>query len=88
IRHLLICPGLDRERYEQQFKSRVSEDFPVLTDWMGEGVVRLSDDKKYLTLTEEGMELSDCLGPKLISSDIRKRMQEWEAVYGQTDDLV
>ncbi len=88
IRHLLICPGLDRERYEQQFKSRVSEDFPVLTDWMGEGVVRLSDDKKYLTLTEEGMELSDCLGPKLISSDIRKRMQEWEAVYGQTDDFV
>ena len=85
IRHLLICPGLHMKRYERQFKSRALEDFPVLTEWMREGFVRISDNQDYLTLTEEGMGFSDYLGPKLISSDIWRKMQEWEAVHGRTD---
>ena len=35
----------------------------------------------FLTLTEEGMGLSDYLGPMLVSEAVWGKMKEWEAVY-------
>ncbi len=35
----------------------------------------------FLTLTEEGMGLSDYLGPMLASGEVWGKMKEWEAVY-------
>ena len=35
----------------------------------------------WLALTESGMELSDDLGPQLISPQIRRAMMEWEDVH-------
>lgn len=36
----------------------------------------------WLALTEAGMELSDYLGPQLISDDVRRAMEEWEKEAG------
>lgn len=80
IRHLLICPGLGLTQYREAFGSHAMEDFPVLRDWADKGYVRQGE---YLSLTEEGLSLSDYLGPQLISPKIRRAMAEWEERYGQ-----
>lgn len=79
IRHLLIRPGLDIRRYEQQFKSQVMEDFPMLANWVERGFLHKD---KFLGLTEKGMEWSDYLGPRLISPKIRGEMERWEEGNG------
>ena len=80
IRHLLIRPGLDIQRYQQTFHSQALEDFSLLQDWIRQGYAILSpaNNTDYLTLTEEGLGLSDCLGPQLISPQVRTKMEEWE----------
>ncbi len=40
----------------------------------------------WLTLTEEGLGLSDCLGPELISPEIRRKMEEWDDVHKKDHD--
>lgn len=88
IRHLLIRPGLDIQRYQQTFHSQALEDFPLLQDWIRQGYAILSpaNNTDYLTLTEEGLGLSDCLGPQLISPQIRTKMEEWEAALSVSKD--
>ena len=39
--------------------------------------------KNYLALTKMGLELSDYLGPQLISPHVLARMEEWEAIHGR-----
>ena len=97
IRHLLIRPGLDRARYERRFGRDVLKDFPLLSRWLERGFLeerggdrpRGTDDdgreSRWLTLTEEGLGLSDYLGPQLISSEIRRRMEEWDGIHGEGD---
>lgn len=46
IRHLLIYPGVDIQKYESCFGSGLMEDFPVLQDWMEEGWVRWNDSQE------------------------------------------
>lgn len=83
IRHLLIYPGLDEEEYCRCFKSRADKDFQILEDWIDKGyLIRGS----YLALTEMGMGLSDYLGPQIISTQIKQKMEEWEVCHGQKDD--
>ncbi len=85
IRHLLIYPGMDRMRYRERFESEVTDDFPVLKDWMECGFVKETD---FLFLTEEGLGFSDYLGPQLISPQIRTAMREWEEWHEGTHDFV
>ncbi len=80
IRHLFIYPGLRLESYQKNFGSSALQDFQLLKKWMQEGYCHLAND--FLTMTEEGLGLSDYLGPQLISPNIRRRMNEWEALYG------
>ncbi len=71
----------DRQGYnEQDWGSRVSMD----------GGVEHSGGKKggYIGLTEEGLGLSDYLGPQLISEEVRKRMLEWERDNGQENSFL
>lgn len=77
IRHLLIRPGLDKSRYYSCFQSLAEQDYPVLKEWTALGYIE--DGEDFLSLTREGMGLSDWLGPQLISSDVRSKMDEWEA---------
>lgn len=79
IRHLLIRPGIELSCYKEHFKSQVMEDFPILGEWIEKGFAKIG---KYLTLTEKGLGLSDYLGPKLISLEVQKAMNEWEVKHG------
>ncbi|MCI9501531.1 MAG: coproporphyrinogen III oxidase family protein [Hungatella sp.] len=83
IRHVLIRPGLNQVRYRQKFGTDVRRDFPLLSQWMDQGFLeeRVLSDVRYLTLTEEGLGLSDCLGPELISPEIHKKMEEWDDAH-------
>lgn len=84
IRHLLILPGLPIHQYYEQFQTQAKEDFPLLDHWVQKGLLecRKEENESFLSLTEEGMGLSDYLGPQLISDEVRRRMEEWDAVYG------
>ena len=90
IRHLLIRPGLEMKRYQEQFGRQAEEDFPILMQWKEEKYLKevLEGTRRYLTLTEKGMELSDYLGPQLISAKVDKLMKEWGAVYERTDTSI
>ena len=81
IRHLLIRPGLLLREYEEQFGNSALYDFSILEKWEECGYVQREGE--YLALTETGMELSDWLGPQLISEEIRRRMEEWEYIHGR-----
>lgn len=87
IRHLLIMPGLSLEGYQQAFQSAAMEEFPILREWMDKGFARLEvqegGSSNYLTLTQEGLGLSDYLGPMLISAQVHGAMEAWEAEYGR-----
>lgn len=86
IRHLLILPGLKKSLYGKHFLSNPFKDFPILGEWLREGYI--TDCGDFLSLTETGMGLSDCLGPMLISLKVRSKMDEWEVTHGKTDDLI
>lgn len=96
IRHLLIRPGLNKNRYQKLFGKDVLEEFPVLREWMEQGFVVLQKaekqgdfgEQRYFALTDAGLGLSDYLGPKLISTEVNRAMCEWEAIHGQTHDSV
>lgn len=96
IRHLLIYPGVDIQKYKKHFKTGLMEDFPVLQEWMEQGFIQWKEDgkegiqegEKFLALTETGLGLSDYLGPQLISDEIRKAMEEWEEMHGQPYDII
>lgn len=79
IRHLLIRPGLLLSGYQEHFRTNALSDFPVLKEWEEKGYV--CQENGYLALTESGLELSDDLGPQLISREIREKMEEWEYLH-------
>lgn len=85
IRSLLIRPGLDLGRYQEIFGASAMADFGLLRDWMNQGYAKIVPSKEtaYLTLTEIGLGLSDCLGAQLISPQVLEKMKEWEKIHGR-----
>ncbi|MCI9282756.1 MAG: coproporphyrinogen III oxidase family protein [Lachnospiraceae bacterium] len=84
IRHLLIRPGIAKERYREIFGSSLWADFPILERWVEEEWLQIEETEEYqsfLSLTKEGIGLSDYLGPMLISREVSGKMQEWETIY-------
>lgn len=84
IRHLLIQPGLSLDEYQKVFTTAAMEEFPILNDWRKSGYVRLQENHReqkagFLSLTTEGMGLSDYLGPMLISEEVLALMKTWKA---------
>ena len=95
IRHLFIRPGLSLKDYREHFQGEAVEEFSLLKDWIEEGYLELvkeenpkGDTEELLSLTEEGMGLSDFLGPKLISCQVQKKMEEWGMDHGKTDRAI
>lgn len=86
IKHLLIRPGISKGAYRRDFGADAAADFPVFRMWTERGW--LEDAGEFLALTEEGLGLSDYLGPQLISEEIRKKMLEWERINGQEDNFL
>lgn len=72
IKHILFGRGINREDYQRNFGRDVQQEFPQLVEWEKAGFV--TKTASHITLTEEGVALSDYLGPQLISEDVRKRM--------------
>lgn len=94
IKHVLIHPGISGKAYRRAFGRELMVDFPILGEWLERGWLReenwsgeekavVEDAGDLLCLTEEGLALSDYIGPMLISEDIREKMQEWERMHGQ-----
>lgn len=83
IKNLLFISGLDKENYKQKFGEDVEKEFNLLDIWKEKGY--LKEEKNKYMLTNEGMALSDYLGPQLISSKVKGRMQEWESRFFTED---
>lgn len=85
IRHLLIRPGLPAKQYKMRFSAEAKADFPILDTWIREGFLecRREESEMFFCLTGQGMGLSDYLGPQLISDEVRRRMEEWDRIYGK-----
>jgi oxygen-independent coproporphyrinogen-3 oxidase len=87
IRHLLIRPGLELERYQELFGEDVLDAFSLLRAWIEQGYAVL-EENGFLSLTKAGLGVSDYLGPQLISPAVDQAMHEWEVIHGQTHDTV
>lgn len=76
IRHLLMLPGISQQAYRSAFGSELSDDFPLIPKWLARGWLR--EDADLIGLTEEGLGLSDYIGPQLISEAVMEKMLAWE----------
>ena len=71
IKHVLFGRGICLKEYNMYFGSEVVKDFPLLLDWVKHGYAVIEE---FLSLTEQGFALSDYLGPRLISDQVRHLM--------------
>lgn len=76
IKNLLYHTGVWIQDYEKLFQSDVLDDFNVLKPFLEQGFIERQ--KQRLVLTEDGMALSDYIGPKLISPEVEKKMNDWK----------
>ncbi|HEY9060512.1 MAG TPA: STM4012 family radical SAM protein [Pseudobacteroides sp.] len=79
LKSLLYKDGIDYYKYKELFSSRVMDDFTELSCLVELGYAKQynSDDKSVLKLTEEGLALSDSIGPWLMSQKVRDRMERY-----------
>lgn len=76
IKHLLYDRGICRKDYQEHFGREVERDFPILIAWQEEQLVE--QGKEWISLTEEGMDWSDYLGPQFISEEVAEKMTAWK----------
>ena len=76
VKNILFGNGIDRADYREHFVSDVQEDFPMIRAWCQKGYAKVSET--HIMLTEEGLALSDYLGPQFISSEVAERMKQWQ----------
>lgn len=75
VRHILFGKGIMRSDYSSHFGRDVLEDFQMIQKWSSDGYVTITED--FITLTQEGVLLSDYLGPWFISDEVAERMEQW-----------
>jgi oxygen-independent coproporphyrinogen-3 oxidase len=71
IQSLLSGEGLDGPLYAERFGARPWDDLPELAELTEDGLAVRAGDR--LTLTPQGLELSDAIGPWLYSAEVRAR---------------
>lgn len=76
IKHILFGNGIRREEYRAHFGGEAERDFPELQVWEKMEYAEFTDT--HIQLTVEGLARSDELGPQLISSAVRQRMETWQ----------
>ena len=75
IKSLLKAEGLDCAHYQTLFTSEIFTDFPELQTLLD---MNLAEKKNaILCLNEDGFAYSDLIGHWFISSDVRKKMDEY-----------
>ena len=75
IKNLLHTDGICRYRYRQLFGHDAEADFPVFTSLYDKQYC--SGEEGRIRLTPLGMSLSDYIGPKFISPEVREKMEQW-----------
>lgn len=76
IKNMLTVRGIYLSEYEGRFHSNILKDYEILNDLIQKNYLRIEGD--ILKLTEEGLALSDFIGPLLISDEVKKRMEAWK----------
>jgi oxygen-independent coproporphyrinogen-3 oxidase len=75
ILSLLQVAGLDRRHYTRRFGTEVLEDLPQLAELAERDLATI--DEQAIRLTASGLAWSDAIGPRLYSSGVRQRMEEY-----------
>lgn len=78
IKHILFGQGISRKDYRQHFGGEAEQDFEPIAKWLDEGYAVRTEN--YITLTDQGIALSDYLGPQLISDEVREKMKSWREI--------
>jgi len=73
---LLQVAGLSLTDYRAEFATEATDDLPELTQLVDAGLADRSTER--LCLTEQGIELSDLIGPWLFSDRVRKLMEDFQ----------
>lgn len=76
IKSLLFAHGLEYGRYQQQFQTTPTQDFPQLDELLAQNLANFTNN--CLKLTARGLELSDAIGPWLYSDAMKKRISGFE----------
>jgi oxygen-independent coproporphyrinogen-3 oxidase len=76
IQSLLQVEGLDFAAYRSRFGSEAMDDLTDLARLEDRGLAMREGDR--LRLTEEGLEMSDVIGPALYSPRVRNLMESYE----------
>jgi oxygen-independent coproporphyrinogen III oxidase len=76
IQSLLQVEGMDFDAYRARFGSEAMDDLPELARLEDHGLATRDDAR--LRLTEEGLEMSDVIGPALYSARVRRLMKSYQ----------
>ncbi len=81
IKHILVRPGIELKEYENLYGRKLLEDFSQLVQWEEQGLAL--ERGGYFSLTEQGLSMSDYLGPMLISQEIKEKMHRFYEIGGE-----
>lgn len=81
IKHILVRPGIELKEYENLYGRKLLEDFSQLVQWEEQGLAL--ERGGYFSLTEQGLGMSDYLGPMLISQEIKEKMHRFYEIGGE-----
>lgn len=76
IKNILTSRGIFVSEYMKKFNSNIFEDYDILQSFIDDKHLLKNGDRLYLS--EEGLALSDAIGPLLISEEVSSRMKEWK----------
>ncbi|HBA96723.1 MAG TPA: coproporphyrinogen III oxidase family protein [Lachnospiraceae bacterium] len=76
VKHILYGSGILRKDYKEHFGSDAEQDFPVIKEWCRQGYANIDDN--FISLSKDGIALSDYLGVAFISEDVREKMENWK----------
>ncbi|MGN6547124.1 MAG: STM4012 family radical SAM protein [Aureliella sp.] len=73
---LLQVAGIDRAGYRQRFGSDALDDFPQLAELAAAGLASIGDE--CIALTEDGLALSDAIGPWFYSARVQRLSEGYQ----------
>ena len=73
---LLQTEGLNEQEYIHHFESRILDDIPQLEELIQHGFLEVEEG--ILRLNDDGIEMSDAIGPWLYSTKVNALMEAYE----------